>query len=103
MVPTSDFYNRHARDRGLPDREITAGRFEDLPSHVPGDSAVLVLAGRPGRQPGKSNDGPEIGRRRTRPTAAAMTIAFPDHPRPLPRLDVTAADKAAMTAVLTHR
>jgi hypothetical protein len=55
---SADFYNRHVRDRDLLDREITAGRFKDLPSHVPGGSAVLMLAGRPGRQPGKSNDGP---------------------------------------------
>jgi hypothetical protein len=55
---SADFYNRHVRDRDLLDREITAGRFKDLPSYVPGGSAVLMLAGRPGRQPGKSNDGP---------------------------------------------
>jgi hypothetical protein len=34
LVPTSDFDNRHARDRGLPDRQITAGRIKDLPSYM---------------------------------------------------------------------
>jgi hypothetical protein len=58
LVPTSDFYNRHVRNRSLRDRDISAGRFKDPPSYVPGGSAVLMLAGRPGRQPGNSNDGP---------------------------------------------
>ncbi len=55
--------NRHVRDRDLLDREITAGRFKDLPSYVPGGSAVPVLAGRPGRQPARPTTGPENERR----------------------------------------
>jgi hypothetical protein len=35
LVPTNDSYNRHVRNRCLLDREITAGRFKDLPSYVP--------------------------------------------------------------------
>ena len=35
LIPTTAFDIRHARDRGLLDREITAGRFKDLSSYVP--------------------------------------------------------------------
>jgi hypothetical protein len=102
LVPTSDFYNRHVRDRCLLDREITAGRFKDLPSYVPRA---------PRRADAGRSTGPPTGqeqRRARRVDAAGPGLvvprrrSLPDHPRPLPRLDVTAADTAAMTAVLTH-
>jgi hypothetical protein len=101
LVPTSDFGNRHARDRGLLDREITAGRFKDLPSHVPGalpcwcwpvDRAADRARATTARGVDAAGPGLLVPRRRS----------LPDHPRPLPRLDVTAAGKAAMTAVLTR-
>ena len=58
LVPTTAFYNRHARDRGPLDRKITAGRFKDLPSYVPGALPCWCWPVRPGRRPGRSNDGP---------------------------------------------
>jgi hypothetical protein len=81
---------------------MTAGRFKDLPSYLP---RRLCRAG------AGPSTGPPIGQeqRRARRVDAAgpgllvpLRRSLPDHPRPLPRLDVTAADEAAMTALLTY-